>query len=718
MLNLSINKKTKYNKTFINFMFSYLCILLIPFLVGSLAYIEALKIVEKDSRESTLTTLEQSKDVLDMRLLETYKLSMQISMNKKVAGFVSQHKPFDGTAFYSIYEVINDIKPYWVINDFIKTFYIFFANSNRVISPNASYEYDNFYGSYLEYKGLNKDQWIKRIIEQYHDGSYYPSNEIVFEGKTFKAVTYLKTFPTGNVSKYDGMIAILFDENQLKNLLKSSYEEGGWVYIADREGKIIVSISQKSDIVPLDIGTGKVNGYEKREINNRSMTITYLTSEYSGWRYVAAIPSVYVMNKVNYIKKLVADLMILSLILGFIYAYLLSYKNTKPIKEIIKLLKDFTGNNPEKLRNDFLVMKSTITSLVNSKQELQIELQEQIPLIKSAFFDKLLKGEFDKDQDILTIIKHIGVFIDGKSYSVIILKLTPFDDLVSSDTLSELDALRAIAINTINREVNTNINVCNHSGSNLTLLAGFPSEAREEIVSTIEKMIENVSDYLHEKYRMKVQFAIGSSYSRLTELYRSYDEARHALDNAIYDMDSKSFWYDRISEIKQSFYYPIDIEQRLVNLVRAGEGDEAVEIVGNMFRENFKNRKLPQSVIRQFLYEIKGTYMKIADSINFPYNENANRLEASLMKNEPVEFIRHISTSFLELSQFGAEKKRSRNSSLISGVIEYVNKNINRFDLSLYEIASQFSMTEFYLSHFFKEHTGENLFTYIEKQLA
>ncbi len=133
MLNFNLKERTDKHRMFLRFMFSYISILLIPILIGSLVYVEALKIVEKDSRESKFAMLEQSKTVLDMRLIEADRLAMQISLNKKVAGFVSQYKPFDGVAFYSSYEVINDLKPYWISNDFIKTFYVYFRNSDRFI---------------------------------------------------------------------------------------------------------------------------------------------------------------------------------------------------------------------------------------------------------------------------------------------------------------------------------------------------------------------------------------------------------------------------------------------------------------------------------------------------------------------------------------------------------------------------------------------------------
>ena len=46
-------------------------------------------------------------------------------------------------------------------------------------------------------------------------------------------------------------------------------------------------------------------------------------------------------------------------------------------------------------------------------------------------------------------------------------------------------------------------------------------------------------------------------------------------------------------------------------------------------------------------------------------------------------------------------------------IIAYINKNITK-ELSLEELSQRFNVSKYYLSHFFKAHTGLTLFRYIK----
>lgn len=58
-----------------------------------------------------------------------------------------------------------------------------------------------------------------------------------------------------------------------------------------------------------------------------------------------------------------------------------------------------------------------------------------------------------------------------------------------------------------------------------------------------------------------------------------------------------------------TYYYPIDLELRLISTIRAGDEEEAGRIVKSMIEQNTENRELSMEMKHQFIGELKGTLL-------------------------------------------------------------------------------------------------------------
>ncbi|MGN0742048.1 MAG: helix-turn-helix domain-containing protein, partial [Candidatus Fimadaptatus sp.] len=60
-------------------------------------------------------------------------------------------------------------------------------------------------------------------------------------------------------------------------------------------------------------------------------------------------------------------------------------------------------------------------------------------------------------------------------------------------------------------------------------------------------------------------------------------------------------------------------------------------------------------------------------------------------------------------------RRTARSNRRLDGVVEFINENYARPDISLSMLADRFNLTQTYLSHAYKEHTGVNISGYIER---
>src|SRR5690606_9447573 len=118
-------KKSTYS-VFRRFLTSYLFILLIPLASGFVLYYVALDIIQAYAKESNLSVLEQSRDILDQRMRELDQLGVQLSANPDISQLSQINGPIGGSDTYLIWNARRNLYPYIITNKFIHTFYLYF----------------------------------------------------------------------------------------------------------------------------------------------------------------------------------------------------------------------------------------------------------------------------------------------------------------------------------------------------------------------------------------------------------------------------------------------------------------------------------------------------------------------------------------------------------------------------------------------------------------
>ncbi|MDF2715056.1 MAG: AraC family transcriptional regulator, partial [Paenibacillus sp.] len=200
------------------------------------------------------------------------------------------------------------------------------------------------------------------------------------------------------------------------------------------------------------------------------------------------------------------------------------------------------------------------------------------------------------------------------------------------------------------------------------------------------------------------------------DVHYSYQEAKLAVaDSHATDSDETAIaWYARMAKEQTGYYYPTEMEIRLMNVIKAGNSTELVHILQHLYNENFLNRTLSASMKQHLFSELHATELKLQDEIGqrFPAEENDPSFEPYITGNEQV--LRDVFLQFHHLCRSNERNKKSRNTHLLDRILAYIQDHFQNPNISLYAIASHFNLSESYLSQFFKEQTGETFSSYLE----
>lgn len=168
-----------------------------------------------------------------------------------------------------------------------------------------------------------------------------------------------------------------------------------------------------------------------------------------------------------------------------------------------------------------------------------------------------------------------------------------------------------------------------------------------------------------------------------------------------------------------TYYYPQEVESKLIYLARMGQRKEILSILNDIYKKNIIENCLSGGETRQFIYEIRGTVIKIADTLIYSgameFAELGRQLKAMENSDKIDCFFTMVVEAYMHLCNLVENQKKSHNTCLIEKVLECIGKNYMDDQLSLQKLASEFDVTEKYLSRFFREQTGEYFSAYVER---
>jgi len=698
------------------FLLSYISVFLIPLLLGIIIYGETQRMVKKDIINNNMLMLEQIRDVVDGRLKEITKMATQLSLNPKVSYFSNIGTLADNQSiYYNIWDFTRDLKSYTVTDEFVSSFFIWFRKSNMVITPNTSYRLSSFYGRYFSFGDMPEQQWHNNILERYHQGSFLPASPIFFEARSYTAITYIQSFPLSSANNPRGSIVILIDENTVKSLIKRiCIFDTGWAYIADDAGRMITFFSKdaQKDNYPRTIDDVQMGAFVEKNIEGKNMTVVAAESSFNRWKYVAVLPSDSVMSKVNYIKSITITTIIVSVILSIFMSFYLSYRKTRPLKEIIQTLVELFGFPERGNNNVYTYVKNRIKDIAKSNQILENSMRNQAPLLRAAFFDHLLNGQYRTNGEIATVLSHIGLDILEQHFAVLLINTLQYGEEVNCNILRESDAIRVIVRDIITETPLNGKSYLHYiDESKIALLLCLEAQNCETCITSTENFIAQISRKLSSQYNIHTVYGAGRIYEELVDISCSYSEAKQVLDFKSISKTDDILWYHEIPKTEHRYDYNIDCELRLMNYVKTGNKKALERVLDQIYGENITKRKLPMTTIQQLMSEIHGTVYKLSDhsTEDQPIQEISNEFP------DVDSMFTYLRSSLKSLCDFYSQTSNQDHAGTIKEIVDYISEQYHNSDLSLDVISNRFNTSPSYMSQLFKDKTGDNLFSFIEK---
>lgn len=685
---------------FLNFLLSYLLVLLLPLgIVGGVVYWRLLQQIEGKVRAANHVMLRQASRVMDLRIQELGLLAGQISLNPRVRDFLFQ--PGTGPAeTVKIMNLLSEMGVFQAPNRFLDKLAVYSFRADAIVTRDALYTPDFFYAHICRPDAMDFGRWRRQMHEEHFGtvsaGTYYLEARGVWD----RYLTYLQSLPTNEGAPAGTMVAFIGSDQVGELFAPLVAGSGGVAFVIDASGRPLAATGS----VPA--GEWRFisdEGATQRRIGGETMVVSHVKSEVTGWSYVSLIPARVCYAEVHAVRRFLLFVLALCLLLGLGTAAIMSWRNYRPIRAILDVLRPSRAAGQRREGDELAQIMESARQAMYENRHLQAFMEQNEGLIRGNMLRLLLFGRVT-GQEREEILEKLG-YPPESAYAVLALDI---ETVAAAGGIVALAAAKAI-------QERFGLPVAEWEDGRLGVLLALKSGGDAEAAAlSASREIQN-----HLDRGFQIPASVGFSLAQeCGDIPRAFREAVQAADYRIVGGRSAITSYARIARADDSYYYPLDVERQLINHVKAGDGEAAAAVVDEICDENFNRRCLPVNLVRCVFFDLMGTAMKVLQELNIAGDQ--------VLGSEPVEqVLARVDTAmgmrgelkriFGLICRWITERHESHNTSLRQEVLAMLEAGFGDPNLTLALVAEGVNVSSSYLSRFFKDQTGYNFADYLNR---
>ncbi|MDP4182594.1 MAG: AraC family transcriptional regulator [Bacillota bacterium] len=716
----------------------YALILIVPVLISVFTYLKTANVVQNEINSSNMLFLKRIQQQMDILLNDARRLSMEVSLNTSVNNLLNLKNIGDTKNYpYDIYRAVRDLSSYKIPNSSIDDFYVYFKNIDCVISPNSANSSKTYFDVYFNHKEISYDKWLKTLSGNYK-GDFIILNDTYSQSNAKNTIIYVKTIPYINQYNTSANIVMCLDGSKfIQDAKEISLLNKGTLLILNKTNNVVISSRANYDSMGIKYeNLVQSSGMIHQKANGNSAVISYITSEAADWKFLSIIPEAIFWEKYDYIRKLTFLGIFICLIVCAVITYFSLKNNYNPVIKLIQLLENRNGLKFDKKNNEFSFIQEAINQVYKEKEDVDNLLIQQNKVLRSNFLARLLKGSMGK-LPIQNLLSMYDVNFISQYFGVMVFYIEDINEklVMSEDKDKEINMLENFKlIQVIMSDIIEGIIKQKNNGFMIEIdemmvcLINFKEKGIDIMKREMTEASIEAKRLLKDNYNINFKVALSNIHETYTGIPEAYNEAIEALEYNRFLEIEDIFHFEDIKVVeKGNYYYPLEIEQQLINSIKVGDFEKSKGILNEIFQNNFEKTVLSIKISRCLMFDLVSTMIKIVNDICIDpeekfleeFNPIDRLLKCESINEMKVEMDNILSWFCIYINE--RNKKKSKNKALNNElrlkdlVMEYVNNNYKDFNLSITSIADQFDIHPINLSKIFLEQSGETLLDFINK---
>lgn len=718
---------------------SYIVILLLPVAIGLLLYVESSRTLKEEIQQANDSLLKQVREVMDNQFKAMEQLNFEITWNVNIQEMLysNKYETFPKDKPYDMYQIAKSLSIYKTSYPLIDSFYIYSNKDQSVILPttvrSSAFAYQTLHSSddfpFTSWQSIMTRSNFKGFIPMYRIGD---------DNVLRKTVAYVSTYPMEH-DQPTATNVIMVDQSRILGAIQNmEIFNNGHVLILNEQNQVLAANSSSTmpvDFPYRDLDNGK-NFYFKSN-DGEEYEVFNIQSPRSKLKYISIVPSQIYWQKASHVRNLTYLSMIISLLGGGILTFFFLRRNYNPVRRLVQAFSKKQIPASGKKYNEFLFIQEALDSTLIEMADFKSKVEQHRHIVRSHFVEKLLRGKLDGNIPIAEALTTFDMKLDRKEFAVMLFVIDKsesfFERITHTPEEEKWKLLQFIVRNVVEELV-----AQRHRGyaaeidDTLACLVNLTVDDGENSKDELIRIADEAQSFLASTYDIHLTIAISSIYPHIASVPQAFLEALDAMTYKLVMGGHEILAYNDLHaqihcDNPTGYYYPMQIEQQLLNALKFGELTEARQLLSEIIEKNFEGAGISVSLTKCLMLGIVTTIMKsindtggIQDSF---FIRNPKQLDRLLNSKTVQEMELQLGDMFAQVCSFTAAKRVHANSvtkqralqQLVEQVNTYIEHNYTDVNLNVTMIGNHFDRKATYLSKLFKDYVGEGLLDRINK---
>jgi len=694
--------------------------------------------LEREVNISNLDILRQTRTATDSILEATEQLSLQVIGNRDMDGFIDHEIDISKFAHVQVIKNLSSsMETLFQGAQYVERISVCSILSKVAVSTGAGM-----------YSVLDNEN-VERITKDY---KYSSSKMWLVQEKGSldenRGSIQLIQFINSDNNYPIGFVTITLKSEETSKLIQEFYiRQKGFIMLLDEKGRSIINGNKNlgKPLGNLHLDALRVSGdegYRKVNINGDNLLISYTTSKYNGWKYVALLPADELNGKAEVIRNVFMLICLFFTVISGIWAYAIAKGIYNPIFLIQSVLKGETPGNKkmEKLnlrKDEFGQINkeiSRINSQLNSakilnesvneeKNALKGQLDENESKLKNYFLYRLICGDVSEKGEIEAQANFLNIPLNAR-FLVLILEFDKnFDEQTSVIEEKNKKVIKSGVLemfeNTIKR-VALPIKVFFETVENRERLIGIISLKQEyETESTVQVLkvqCNFLQNIILSNFEFSISIAVGKMYQELHEIRKSYEEAVQAMKYKFLLGSNIIIFKEELDKNSMDKLQQYSYKKHLKNSLHSGNKGEVIKVLLNL-KSNLKETNTPINECVFYFLDIINILIEYLNDLGYKYSQEIKELNSVFQefgdRFESIDEATDWVYSFIERAfNKGNGADGHKVGRLVSGALIIIESEYHN-DISLSYISDKLDVSEQYLSKVFRDEIGQNFKKYL-----
>ncbi|NOU70390.1 helix-turn-helix domain-containing protein [Paenibacillus sp. LMG 31458] len=708
------------NSVLMKWFISYAAVLMIPLIISIVMYSVSIRVVETQTTQANEKLLKQIQETFDNRLRNVQRLSVELTLNTGVTSLNTSK--LSNSDNYTLTKIISELQSYKTANDFIDEIYIYYKANDTAVSTKYRLDSKELYDSLSPQTKTSYDEWIRYFNQQNLHGFFKLLHKPVNDDKYEPVIVYYKPLTLDTESNPGTVVFFVIKESQLlDNIQDSSGLNDSSILVLDSKSQVIASAPTVND-ASMTWGPDDLAGHQgviHRNFQGEESVVSYIRSAITGWIYISVTSEQVFQGKAKYVQRLTLYSVLLCLIVGFVTVLWSIRRNYNPIQRLIRGLSSKTQVTVGEGKNEYSFIEEVLKHSFEENEAISIQLRQYSNSLRSYVLLRLLKGSLGYKVPQEELLQVHDIVFAKPSIAVVLFQINQtgkFNDLnithfIMANVFEELLQREHIGSG-------YTVEVDNMLACIVNMSETEPSKALTELNQIISEMLTFVQD------QMKIEFtaSVSGFHNQLSTLPVAFIEAMEAMEYGTVIGNDGTIFHDQVigkeeQNMNGSYYYPLGVEQQLINFIKVGDFDQAKDLLETVFENNKFETPNSVQVAKCLMFDLVGTVVKTLNDTGGDKQE--------LFELKPIERVMHCRSIkemqmemilvFQEACSLIVKQKGGNTNRLGDEVKEFIDTNYTDPNLNVSAIGSRFGITPWYISKIFKEQLGIGILDYMNR---